>query len=437
MKRNKKIILILIVGIVIISMVLITQYNQNKNFEKNTNNYLSIMIQNEEENYEKTNDVPTEGYEINSTESHCEKGSELSLNNGKISVKGNKSDKCYVVLDIKNIGSVCKGQTAQCLAENYSIDPTLIYHDGTINVGGQIVDAADYSYRYSGASANVHNYVCFGGECSNDPTNENYSNLYRIIGIFPTTETKDSDKKTYQLKIIKADYATEKELGGEEVGAYGGKYNFGLEYYQGDKSYYSTIAGYYWNSETNDNDWSKSNLNKINLNEYYLNTYLGNGETKADENPNKWQKMIENHTWTTEGNTYDKIGKQNAKTAYTNEITSPSKGNYEAATTVQTKVGLMYVSDYMYGATKENWTIAANSYNSVSTNNWLYMGLGEWIITRRADIFNDAFHFNSNGTVISNCVSNFKFGVRPVIYLNSSVKITSGSGTSSDPYIIS
>ena len=58
----------------------------------------------------------------------------------------------------------------------------LYYHDADLANG-----AADNSYRYAGASANVNNYVCFGDDCSNE------DNLYRIIGVFDN-----------EVKLIKA-----------------------------------------------------------------------------------------------------------------------------------------------------------------------------------------------------------------------------------------
>ena len=226
-----------------------------------------------------------------------------------------------------------------------------------------------------------------------------------------------------------------KELGGSTVGAYYGTYSSGSNYYQGETSYYSKIASYYWNNETNNNDWSKSNLQEKNLNGYYLNEYLGKKEESE-----KWLDMIEDHTWKTEGNTYDNIAKQYAKTAYTNEITNPSKGSYEAATIYTAKVGLMYASDYGYAAYKEAWnTKTLYDYDDSTTkaNNWLYMGLYEWLITRHADLSDYAFNVDPAGYVNYTYVSSYGPAVRPVLFLNSSVKITSGDGTSGSPYKLS
>ena len=287
---------------------------------------------------------------------------------------------------------------------------------------------------------NVNNYVCFGGECSNDPANDNYSNLYRIIGVFPT----DLSHTTYQMKIIKANATTEAETGGTGVGAYAGKYNGNWKsYYKGDQTnYFSKIASYYWNknqngSGDNTNDWSKSNLNIENLNKIYLN-YM------KEKDSGKWYNMIEEHIWITAGNTESKLEIQNAKLTFENEIKTPDVGSKlpTAAPTHKAKVGLMYVSDYMYGASKDYWTkkgwdnSATNDYRVAVNDNWLNIGLSEWIISRSSDRSNYALNLGGSGAVYNSGVSG-NIIVRPCLYLNSNVKIIDGNGTPEKPYIIS
>ncbi len=135
--------------------------------------------------------------------------------NGKIIIQ--KEDIPTKILD------VCEpnDNIANCLIKlhdesEYGITK-LVYHDEEEDYKGETnyeLEAGDFSYRYSGSNEEVNNYVCFGGDCSNNPNEEEkYSNLYRIIGVFPTTATKDSPNKEYQIKIIKADYTTEEETG--------------------------------------------------------------------------------------------------------------------------------------------------------------------------------------------------------------------------------
>ena len=362
--------------------------------------------------------------------------------NGKIIIQ--KEDIPTKILDVCQSGD----NLAKCLIKlhdesEYGITK-LVYHDEQEDYKGETnytLEADDFSYRYSGPSEEVNNYVCFGGDCSNNPENENYSNLYRIIGVFPTTETKDSDEKTYQIKIIKADYATAAETGGEGVGAYREKYNYGSYYYKGNKSitYPKIIAYYLNNSAQNNNNWKESALNTENLNKIFIN-YIKAKDLETE----KWFNILEEHNWVTSGNTWNNLALNiNAKNAYISELKNPQIGNEleKIDSIVNAKVGLMYVSDYMYGASNEYWKYVGNSsgimiaYNRAINSNWLHNGLNEWTITRDSNSNKSQMLINEDGSLGTSVVQICT--IRPTMYFNTDVKIYSGSGTSDDPYILS
>ena len=283
----------------------------------------------------------------------------------------------------------------------------IYYHDASLTNG-----AGDNSYRYAGASDAVNNYVCFGSNVTPCPAD----NLYRIIGVF-------GDK----VKLIKADYATTALLGAD--GDYSKMYtanNYDNSNFKGNNL--ANIAAYNWN-KSNQNTWSLSNLNKTNLNKNFI-TNIG-----AD-----WAAKIAETTWKVGGNTWANIGTQPAKTAYQNEIVSPVTTNsQDNATELKAKIGLMYVSDYMYAVPQDKWTLvgynsdASKDYRAAISVNWMYMGLYEWTISRDADISNRAFVVTNTGFVDNYDVGNFAYGVRPVFNLSSSVNYVSGSGTAADP----
>ena len=283
----------------------------------------------------------------------------------------------------------------------------IYYHDTSLTNG-----AGDNSYRYAGASDQVNNYVCFGSNVTPCPTD----NLYRIIGVF-------GDK----VKLIKSDYATSALLGAD--GDYSKMYTangWDNSTYKGNNL--ANIAAYNWN-KSNQNTWSLSNLNKTNLNKNFI-TNIG-----AD-----WAAKIAETTWKVGGNTWASIGTQPAKTAYQNEIVSPVTTNsQDNATELKAKIGLMYVSDYMYAAPQDKWTLvgynsdASKDYRAATSVNWMYMGLIEWTISRYADNSNFAFNVDSTGYVSFSNVGSNAFGVRPVFNLSSSVNYVSGSGTAADP----
>ena len=267
---------------------------------------------------------------------------------------------------------------------------------------------------------NVKNFVCFG---SNDSTC-NIDNLYRIIGVF--------DNK---LKLIKYDYASKELLGyqNDEKGDYAGSMSASSTFFysadKGDINKATNEAGYNYNFSQNlnaVNDWTTSQLNYINLNNVFINN-IGT----------EWSDKIFMNKWIVGGNNNQNIGTSGTK-AYENEITSPSK-----STTYDAKVGLMYVSDYAL-ATYRNayskkflyWPLNYSSTSKIKNNNWIYMGKEECTITPNTSVNNSIFTIRYDGSYsIANARSHCS--IRPTFYLNSDVKLISGTGTSSDPYRIS
>lgn len=360
---------------------------------------------------------PTDGYKLNDELSRCEKGSTLSWDDTKKTVifSGNTSDKCYVYFDkiVSYISDICKNRNnlATCvknLSTNGDSDITgLYYHNSTLING-----AKDNSYRYSGASNQVNNFICFGSTASSCPID----NLYRIIGVI-------DDK----VKLIKYDYANSNLLGTK--GDYVGSTTKGT-YYKGN---FKSINTYYWNykADTTVNDgsgsntWSTSLLNKTNLNTNFLSNI---GTT--------WSNKIATTTWKVGGNIYANIASVIPSIAYQNEIINPVTTNSTDNTTEYVaKIGLMYVSDYGFAASPESWTQVMTSYTEMINNNWMFMGMTEWTISRRAESTNQTLNvFNSGSVYISSAKSSY--ALRPVFNLISTTTYKSGSGTQSDPILI-
>ena len=283
-------------------------------------------------------------------------------------------------------------------------DNNIYYHDSSLTNG-----AGDSSYRYSGANPN--NYVCFGSNESTCPTD----NLYRIIGVFGN-----------QVKLIKYDYATSALLGTD--GDYASTGTPNASYYKGSLT---TINTYYWNNSTKKNTWSESLLNKTNLNTNFINN-IGT----------EWANKIATTTWKVGGNTYANIRDVIPATAYQNEIVNPVTTNTtDNATEYSAKIGLMYVSDYGFGADPSAWTTTLYNYDgsvngsTIRSLNWMHMGYYEWTISRIADNSNLAFDVGNVGLVGNYFVYN-DLAVRPSFNLESSITYVSGSGSASDPMVI-
>ena len=281
---------------------------------------------------------------------------------------------------------------------------SIYYHDSSLTNG-----AGDSSYRYSGANPN--NYVCFGSNESTCPTD----NLYRIIGVFGN-----------KVKLIKYDYATSALLGTD--GDYASTGTPNASYYKGSLT---TINTYYWNNSTKKNTWSESLLNKTNLNTNFINNIGA-----------EWANKIATTTWKVGGNTYANIRDVIPATAYQNEIVNPVTTNTtDNATEYSAKIGLMYVSDYGFGADPSAWTTTLYNYDgsvngsTIRSLNWMHMGYYEWTISRFAGRSSDAFFVGLDGNV--NDYSVYLSGaVRPSFNLESSITYVSGSGSASDPMLI-
>ena len=283
-------------------------------------------------------------------------------------------------------------------------DNNIYYHDSSLTNG-----AGDSSYRYSGANPN--NYVCFGTNTTPCPTD----NLYRIIGVFGN-----------QVKLIKYDYATSALLGTD--GDYASTGTPNASYYKGSLT---TISTYYWNNSTKKNTWSESLLNKTNLNTNFINN-IGT----------EWANKIATTTWKVGGNTRANIRDVIPATAYQNEIVNPVTTNTtDNATEYSAKIGLMYVSDYGFGADPSAWTTTLYNYDgsvngsTIRSLNWMHMGYYDWTISRIADYSDGAFYVYGDGFVLDGIVDR-NTAVRPSFNLESSITYVSGSGSASDPMVI-
>lgn len=261
--------------------------------------------------------------------------------------------------------------------------------------------ANDNNYRFSGANPN--NYVCFGSEDETCPDD----NLYRIIGVFDN-----------QVKLIKSDVASKDLLG--ENGNYYGIYVWNLNNYNGQKKN-TDLDCYYWIKQNadnaNTNSWLKSDLNKINLNTNYLNNI---GE--------KWSNKIANHIW-------NAGGINNEVFLNKDYILSPPyfKEYYDLESgingtgkdvTYNAKIGLMYVSDYLYGSDLDK---------SFYNNNWIFLGIGEHTISKHSNDNVGVYVIESYGEIGYEQSMENKYIIRPTFYLKKSIKYVSGTGTKEDP----
>ena len=313
-------------------------------------------------------------------------GSIYKIHNTTVALKGNKQYDLYLFVDESSTNtSMKKTFKAGVAVKAYDRekDQTLAEYVISQYTGTQGENGIYYhnSALTNGAGDNSYRYAGASDSVNNyiclgsDEATCPEANLFRIIGVFGA-----------QTKVIRAKSVGYKQWHTSQV-----------------------------------NTWSSSSLNTY-LNGEYL-TSLG---TLADK--------IATTTWKAGGGIWSNIVTSVPKTAYQNEV-----GSSASSTTVDKKIGLMYVSDYYYSASPSAWTLvgynesdATKDYRAAKTINWLYLGSNEWTISRTSDITPYAFGMFSTG-LVSNYGVTLSFGVRPSFNLLSSVTYASGSGTSSDP----
>ena len=311
--------------------------------------------------------------------------------------------------------------------KSYAVGTTLVDTVKALNKGSSWSAGASgvyytnsHEYRYIGAE--VNNYVKFNND------------LYRIIGVF---DSNSHGKSGEMVKLIRS----------RPIGAYSwGVYNS------------SNTSGTYSNYK---NDWTgtttkvKANLNVL-LNEYFYNktntsstygpctnwTYYYNNTNYRTNSCSQivgygidesLRGYIETATWYLYGSGSNQ-SKQNWYLCERggNSCTGANKGTY--STTTDAKIGLMYLSDYLYASsyyTSSDTTTQGTSY--FGNKNWLYKG-NEWTLTPYASASNYVWWVYS-GSVYNDTTSTPN-SARPTFYLKSRVYVTGGNGSFDNPFTL-
>ena len=281
-------------------------------------------------------------------------------------------------------------------------------------------------YRYIGADPN--NYVKFNDE------------LWRIIGVFDTDDGTGKVEK--RLKIIR-----NQSIGG----------------YSWDNKDTTTGA----ENKYGKNEWVDARLNYL-LNPGHESETTG-GSLYWNREAGNCYETVQNATtkcdFTTTGLTEKAkamIGNAKWYLGGTANYKSSSNGlashfyKYERGTSVYSgrsiswtgKVGLMYPSDYGYATSGGTTTNRASclakellnwddgSVNDCKDNDWMYnSSLYQCTITPSRNSSTSLFSVSFVGYVLENHAYN-GLDVRPVVHLNSAIKVITGSGTKESPYIL-
>ena len=152
--------------------------------------------------------------------------------------------------------------------------------------------------------------------------------------------------------------------------------------------------------------------------------------------------MIEEETWYVGGVDYNTVmsgsNRADVKTIYNTEL-GEGKVTTAPFEPYQAKIGLMYVSEYLYSANPEYWgEVNYDTLNPVIifTENWLDIGLMDWTVSHRSDVSDYAVSIQIGVIVYLGDVDYNDFGVRPSFSLSSSVMYSEGDGSRENPFRI-
>ena len=284
---------------------------------------------------------------------------------------------------------------------------------------------ATTDYRYIGANPN--NYVKFNDE------------LWRIIGVFDVDDGTGKIEK--RMKIIRNEsigkYSwdnKDESTGAEDIYGKNNWPDARLNYLLNPGHESETYGGsLYWNRKSGTCYYGRNNATTSC-------DFTSTGLTDTAKS------MIGDAKWYLGGSsTHNNV---TPLMFYTRE--RGTSVYYSSRSTNWTgKVGLMYPSDYGYATSGGNSTNRAScmgkelfawnssSYSDCKNNDWLYnSSQNQWTMSPDAAYSNTVFYVDSAGYV-SSCSAYITYETtRPVVHLKSTIKIASGTGTTSSPFIL-
>ena len=346
----------------------------------------------------------------------------------------------------------------------------------SLNTEGVSISTTDHTDELRFIGANPNNYVTFNNQ------------TWRIIGVFngklklisPSIGgySYDTSKETVNygygvnawedadlMKLLNPGYSTNTDLKCKtNTSAANSMINCGVNTSSAyedtnplvnNSLYWDAGQGLcytYGNYQATSCDFRSSGLTDTNSKNMIDNAtwYLGSNN-KSDDLRGSNQIMTASYLYNIERSSY--TGKQCSNTTYCSDTVTRND-----PPTWTGKVGLLYPSDYAYAtsggntydrdtclskqvgyvssSTTPNWQ---NTYTDCKNNDWLLnTSQNTWSLSPRAASSTSryVFYVDTSGFV-DNYYALGAYGVRPVVYLKSNVKITGGEGTSANPFVLS
>ena len=303
------------------------------------------------------------------------------------------------------------------------------YYGDSYNL--KIDNTKDQNVRYYGSNPN--NYVSFNNE------------LWRIIGVFEDNVKlirKDS------LGKLSWDSSESSVNGGYGINQWGESKDTSGNIYEGaDLQVY--LNKMYYGGDTTIMCYGGSNNTTTTCPKDSKGNFLTIDETS--------KSFIDNHSWNIGAPNHSTLNNSTTQSYDTVEFYKAERGNatgricnggdacndtVERTTTWTGYIGLQYITDYAYASsesvceTNMQEQDSSNAY-ICKNNNWMQRSTVAWYLSPGAHgaYAPNAWNVGGDGYAGSNFVDG-SFAVAPSIYLKSNVIIASGTGISSNPYIL-
>ena len=351
---------------------------------------------------------------------------------GNIDIRLNSGKKKINNRETANINNVCEETKATYIVEH--LDDSTTGDSGVYEVTHNAIPASSSAtgseipavtdYRYYGASPN--NYVCLDMEGQSTCPDKH---LYRIIG-----SIYEEKENTNRIKVIKATPLTDGTAK---------DFNWDLDENSNGSNIWATPTnGNYSNSLT-----SGSQLMKLlNSGAWWNGTsdsYYNGSTTATTVNFTNYKLSDKAKSYITTSRYY--LGGVSKYTGiWTDQFYTYERGTtrYDANRPLYWDgyVGLMYPSDYGYAA--GDWCATQiylfSYYNTCKKYDWLYNNSNDqWLMSQYPGDRFGVLDVGYRGEISCGNGLNGTSMVRPVFYLTSTTTITGGTGTQSDPYILS
>ena len=429
------IILVLVISLITLSSIYKSKDNKYKKEYNTISKGMAIMIKEEgATDYVQSNskDIPKGNYVLNEEKTHCENNGKVTNYNsssGTISINFIGSDKCYLYFDYKTVYvyetillNNSNGANTLEGAKSYikgkgTPDFTSI---ATTNEGIYAAeDDLGTSYYFRGAVDN--NWVKFG---KNGFDKDIYWRIIRING--------DNSIRMIYTGTTAPTSSTSVVMTGTDT-------QINTSAFSGETSTYSEYVGYMY-TDSVQHGLTKNSLIKSHIDDWFKNSSLfTDASTKALLADGIFcnDRNVTSGSWARSGNfSYD------GYRVYSNSKDSILKcSNKLDRFTVDSSNGNGALTYPVGTITGDEMVYAGMTSNSSNLNSYLYTNEEYWTITPGSmsglqgfQIFN--VFVRPTGQLYFTNIQNYSSGIRPVINLSSSVKL-SGDGTYNNVYTVS